>query len=338
MAKKLRAGIVGCGRIASLFAEDKKRKGIVTHAQAYLNHKCTELVAACDLDAKRLADFAATWGIKHTYTDSREMLKREKLDIVSVCTPPAAHYAVTREAICGGVKSIFCEKPLALSLAEADDLVSLARKHGVNFAVNHSRRWDRFEQKIACYIRSGKLGKIQTVDCYYTAGIANTGSHLIDLLRMITGSEVLSVQAFENGLCDSPDPTPDVCLRMNGGYQCFLHGLRTESFLMFEIDVYGTLGRLRIKDSGFDARLWKSVPHRKFSGCRQLLPCAHIFGKGYQDVLKNAIDNVVTASKGKGKILSTAEDGRAALEVIAAVRQSLKCRGGIIQLPLEDRN
>ncbi len=338
MAKKIRAALVGCGRIASLFAADQKRKGIVTHAQAYLARKDVNLVAACDLDAARLDDFSKRWGVKHTYTDFRDMLREQNPDMVTIATPPSSHFQLAQAAILHGVKIIFCEKPVAAKLSEADELVRLAARKKVCFAVNHSRRWDLLEQKIFRMIHSGKIGKIQTIDGYYTAGIANTGSHLIDLLRMITGDRILSVQAFDNGLTTAQDPTPDVCLRMSGGYQCFLHGLRTESFLMFEIDVYGSKGRLRITQSGFDVQLWQSVPHKQFSGYRHLMPVKHSLGAGYQNVLANALDNILKASQGKADLRSTAEDGRQALEAICGIRESLRNHGKIVELPVNNRN
>lgn len=338
MRKSLRAGIIGCGRIASLFAKDRRRKGIVTHAQAYKKNKATILVAASDIDSNRLKDFGKRWGVRKLYSDYQKMLKDEDLDIVSICTPPALHYKIAKGAILAGVKVIFCEKPMACSLREADDLVELTGKKKVRFAVNHSRRWDRFHQNIARYIQSGKIGKIQVIDGYYTAGIVNTGIHLVDCLRMLTADEVKYVEAISNRAKTQADPTLNARLHFAGGYDCFLHGLDVEDYLIFDIDIYGTGGRIRIIDSGFDAVLWKAKRHKQFSGYHQLQrQNGHPFGVGYRDVLKNTVSNIVNTLYQKESILCDAQDGKAALEVVVAIKESYKKRGKIIKLPQKNR-
>ena len=88
-----KAAIVGCGRIASMFAQDKRRRGVVTHAQAYQRHPRTVLVAACDLDAQRLSAFGEQWKVKSLYTDFETMLRKERPDLLSVCTWNTTHLA-----------------------------------------------------------------------------------------------------------------------------------------------------------------------------------------------------------------------------------------------------
>ena len=132
-AKTLRAGIVGCGRIASGFAGDKRRKGVVTHAQAYRAHPDTQLVAACDLDRGRLEAFGRQWGVKRLYTDAKEMLASEKPDFLSICTWNDSHCQIVEDAVKSGVKALFTEKPMAKTLLEADRMVELCEKSKVLF-------------------------------------------------------------------------------------------------------------------------------------------------------------------------------------------------------------
>ena len=141
MKAKYKAAIVGCGRIASLFAADQKRKGIVTHAQAYLNEPRTELVAACDLDRGRLEDFGKRWKVRSLYTDFSMMLRREKPDLLSVCTWGPTHAALVEQAVKDGVRGIICEKPISDTPKAAEKMIRLCRRKKVPLLDNHTRRF-----------------------------------------------------------------------------------------------------------------------------------------------------------------------------------------------------
>lgn len=328
---------MGCGRIASLFSNDPLRKGIVTHASAYAHNNSVSLVTACDIDSKRLQEFCMRWNIKSGYTDFKEMLRKEQIDILSVCTWESTHYSIMKKALKYGIKAIFCEKPITNNLMDADEIVKLCAKRGVVLAVNHSRRWDIFEQQIRDYIITGGLGDIQSVSAYYTAGILNTGTHLLDLLRFFFG-EARWVWANPEIKEISPDPTIDGYVMYKSGFGCFLHGLNVKNYLMFEVDIYGSKGRLRIQNSGANMKAWRTVESKQFSGYRQLMEIKPLFKNGLRDVLKNAVEDIVKCVKERGVPMSSGSDGLRALELICAFHSSLKARGKRIDLPLRKRD
>ena len=111
MRKPLRVGLIGCGGIAG------------AHMRAYRQLEGVEVTAAAEIIPHRLRSFGESWGIEKLYPDYEVMLEREKLDIVSVCTTPFAHCAPTIAAAEAGVRGIFCEKPMAMNLAEADGCI-----------------------------------------------------------------------------------------------------------------------------------------------------------------------------------------------------------------------
>ena len=334
---KYRSAIVGCGRIASLFSKDNLRGGVVTHAAMYKDNPETELVAACDIDKKKLEEFGSTWEMKALYTDFEEMLKNENIDIVSICTWDTTHYELVMLAAKYGVKAIFCEKPIADNLSKADEMVALCKEKGIVFAVNHSRRWDNFEHKIKDYIVSGKLGEIQCVSAYYTAGIANTGTHLLDLLGFFF-DEVKWVWANSDGVIEGADPTLDGCMFFNKGFSCFLHGMDVNAYVIFEIDIYGKKGRLRIKNSGFNLQAWEVIDSPRFSGYKELKETSPFVQGGYKDVLKNALKDIVKCIETKTMPFSSGGDGLKTLELICALHASLEKNGKKVFLPLENRD
>ncbi len=335
--ERYRAAIVGCGRIGSLFSKDPLRKGVVTHAAAYKRNRKTELIAACDIDKKRLEDFGKTWGVGSLYTDFEKMIRKEHIDILSICTWDSTHYGLLKKAAKRGLKAVFCEKPISNNLKMADEMVKICGRKGIVFAVNHSRRWDIFEQRIRDYIVLGKLGSIQNVSACYTGGIMNTGTHLFDLLRFLLG-DAAWVWANPQARVKAVDPVLDGYIYFKNGFGCSLQGLNARDYLIFEIDIYGTKGRIRIKNSGFDMKLWKVASSPRFSGYKELKEIKPLFRGGYRDVLKNAVSDIVDCIEKKQAPFSSGEDGVRALEIICALHASANCKGKIIMLPLAKRD
>ena len=103
------------------------------------------------------------------------MLREEALDILSICTWNSTHLEIAKEAVNSGIKAVFCEKPIADSLRNADKMIRMCNERGVILQINHQRRFDSLHLGIRDFLQSGTLGRIQQVTFYYTAGIANTG-------------------------------------------------------------------------------------------------------------------------------------------------------------------
>lgn len=337
MKKKYRVAIVGCGRIGSEFDDDPKRKQVSTHAGAYSAHPEIEFVAVSDIDKNRLEKSKKRWNVPNAYTDYKEMLRKENIEILSICTWSKTHFEIFKEAVKYGLKAVFCEKPISTTLSEADEMVRICEQKDIVLAVNHSRRWDKFEQKIRDYIYTGKLGSIQNVSAYYTAGITNTGIHLLDLLRFLFG-DAEWVWVSPDIRIDTIDPVVDGYIYFKAGFGCSLHGLDVNNYLIFEIDIYGTKGRLRIKNSGFDSKFWSVSKNHYFSGYKELKERKSPFGNGYKDVLKNAIKDIIGCLESKRHPISSGKDGVKALELICAVHESLRHKGKKIKLPLKNRN
>ena len=134
-----RAAVIGCGRIGSTIDDEQKNRPQFrypwAHAPAYVEAKGVELVAGSDLATERLEDFKQRWGVTALYTDYQEMLAKEKPDIVSVTTRTTERAEVVMAAAEAGVKAIYATKPMCHSLAEADAMIEVCRKHGVILAI-----------------------------------------------------------------------------------------------------------------------------------------------------------------------------------------------------------
>src|SRR5688500_982216 len=185
-----RAAIVGCGRIADTIEDEIETAPgwqllPFSHAGAYQRSPRTQLVAASDPNPERRATFGHRRGVPadHLYADHREMLERERPDVVSVCVPTRHHAAVALDvAAHPRVKAIFLEKPIAQSLADADRLITAFRERSVAVAINHTRTWDPHYAAIRRLIAEGAIGQVHSVMTHGRGGALFGGHHLFDLL------------------------------------------------------------------------------------------------------------------------------------------------------------
>ena len=145
---RVRMGIVGTGRIAQN-----------RHLPSYQKNDRVVVVAAADPVPEAVHSAAATFGIPSVYTDYREMLEREDLDAVSVCTPNKYHAPVATAALRQGLH-VFCEKPLARTATEARAMVRLARETGRILATGYRYRHQAEARAAKRVIDAGELGDI----------------------------------------------------------------------------------------------------------------------------------------------------------------------------------
>ena len=207
--KTYRVGIVGLGGIAirplegpSLAPLGKVVPGLISHTEALTMVPRVQLVGVCDLVPEVLDRFERTWGNRwpdaRRYTDYHEMLSKESLDILTVATPDHLHASITVDGATAGVKAIFCEKPLATSLDDADRMMQACEKSGAVLMVDHIRRWMPLYQKIRDTIRSGLVGPLGTIVAVQggpRAMLFRNGTHLIDIICYLAESEPAQVSA-----------------------------------------------------------------------------------------------------------------------------------------------
>lgn len=332
----LRAAVVGCGRIGCGFDDDPRRQYASTHARAYLRTGCVELVALCDTDGEKLDRYATKFGVGGRYTDYKQMLEEEEPDVVSICTLSSSHLEITRAAVAAGVRGIFCEKPIAESLSAADEMIRLCAERGIVLMIGHQRRFDPAHQRLAHFVREGVLGCVQQGTCYYTAGVANTGTHLFDLLRFYLGDVAwVSGHISPCVSLNAADPNIDGWIGFANGATLALQALSVAAYTIFEVTLLGSKGRLRLGSHGYSADFEEARPSERYSGYYELFPAAlPVEAKFTQELLISGVGHLIDCIKHGTEPISSGEDGRAALEIICALSQSAVECGKRIELPL----
>ncbi len=340
-----RAAVIGLGRMGSTFDDEMTHGGAIytpyAHAPSYVASPLTTLVAGADPHDEQRAIFGERWGIDktHLYTDYREMIANEQLDIVSVCTTARPRAQIIQDLAKAGVKAIWSEKPLALTLADADAMLAVCREQGVQMAVNCSRRWNPYFTEARRLVATGELGDLLQITAYGQCNLSHNGSHLIDTIRYLACSEVTWVYGeMESDAAAASDED-----LMGNGYLAFANGARAylralpTGVASWEFDILGSKGRIRVvadSESMEWTQLMPGGPRNR--GIIAQLPFPHplnIPGTGLTIVqdLVNAIET------GKPPRCS-GEDGLAALEIAIALRESHRQGGHTVSLPLADRS
>jgi len=143
--ERVRVGVIGAGMMGE------------THALAYSRIEGVELLAVCDVIPNLAEALAKKVGAKKFFTDYKETLKLPEVDIVDICVPTRFHPELVMAAAEAG-KNVFCEKPMALSLREADAMIEATERTGVKFMVGHVLRfWPEYVAAKGV-IASGELG------------------------------------------------------------------------------------------------------------------------------------------------------------------------------------
>ena len=205
---KVRTAIIGLGNIAHGYddiPEVIRRMRYPTHVSVLRQDRRFKLVAGSDTSAKAGKAFAAKVSpAVCVYKDYREMITTEQPVLVVVATPTATHVKICKGIIALGVKNILCEKPFSYSVREAKSLLAIAKKKKVKLAFNYFRVYDKGYQTLIQSIKTGKFGKIKSIEVKYYKGIYNTATHLINLLEKMFGP-VRTVKAT-GGVSGGTDP------------------------------------------------------------------------------------------------------------------------------------
>jgi hypothetical protein len=241
----LKAGLIGAaGRIASrLEEEDPLRSKPCTHLGVLKAlPELFEVKALCDVDLGRLTRVAERWDVENWYLSVDAMLDFEKLDVISVCTPAETHAKIVMKIAQheNRPKLIFVEKPIALDLHSADSMGEFCRKYGVKLMVNHTRRWDPAFRHVKALVDAGEIGELLAFQGFFSGDVVNDGVHMADLLNWFSPKEesVVNVKV---------------------------------PYLLFEVDLVGSDGRIKILNNGERFEIYKPVESRRYSSVKELL-------------------------------------------------------------------
>jgi len=203
-----RVALIGCGR---------KGHG---HARGYEGNPRTQIVAAADPDSSNLEIFLDRFPVRG-YAEYGELLAQEDIDIAAPILPVQPNPQVVVDCARAGVKAVYCEKPMAATLAESDAMVEECASRGIPLAAGDAYRNMPQHWKVKALIDSGELGEVQSINLYQsTAEISGGGCQGLSVLRLFADDAEVE---WVTGWCGG-DPQDDGDQGM-GGYVKFANGV-----------------------------------------------------------------------------------------------------------------
>lgn len=178
--KKYRIAIIGLGGMGG------------AHAQAVKLETNCELVAGAEINPARAKAWRERFGVNAIYDDYEKMLDEQKPDIVIVPTQAPMHHPPTIAAAQRGIH-VFCEKPIALNLIQADEMLKTCDEYNVKFAINHIKRASLYNRYVLSLIDKGEIGDVVLMKATDKGGrkvgnsLMEMGTHLYDWLRLFGG-------------------------------------------------------------------------------------------------------------------------------------------------------
>ena len=339
-SKRVGICLVGVGRAGAVHGKN--------YSERIIGAKVVAVVAYHRGSAMEAAE---EYGAKNWYTDHKEALKQKDVDAVVISTPTFTHAKITIDAAEAG-KHIFCEKPMTLTLREADEMIAATRNAGVKLQMGFMRRFDAEFQSAKQKIEEGVIGKPSIIkstgrgpgvpppwacDPKTSIGmLAEVNSHDFDSVRWLMGSDIRRVYAEVEAIAvpELKDKYPDfydcavVTLRFaNGSIGLIDSGCPVKYGYDARVEVLGTEGVMLIGELKYQAvvvcKKETGVYTSTFPSWRDR------FKEAYLEEDKHFIDCIINDKNP----LASGEDGRTTLEAVLAATKSFK-EGKPVTLPL----
>jgi UDP-N-acetyl-2-amino-2-deoxyglucuronate dehydrogenase len=330
--KRLKAAIIGCGNIYT------------NHANSLINSNFGELAAVVDSDEQRARsaadEYRCSW-----YTDYREMLKDETIEVVHICTPHYLHSSMAIDSMRAG-KHVLVEKPMDISVERAREMIEAKNQYGKYLGVSFQNRYNDTSVEAKKIIERGDLGSIKGIkaiitwergkDYYLSADwrgkwqtegggtLINQSIHDLDLMQWF-GGEIASIKGnadirvLEDVI--EVEDTADATIRFKNGAVGIFYATNcysTNSSVLLEIHL--EKGLLRIEDG----ELYRIENGVKTLICYDTSPDLagkSYWGAGHKKLIKSFYEGIINGEK-DGYV--TAEEGIRSLEMIKAIYKTPK--------------
>lgn len=319
-----------------------------SHVSAYASLPQTDVVAVCDLVPARLDEFRRTWGARFPgatpYADYREMLARERVDLLSVVTPDHRHAQIVVDAVEAGVRGVFCEKPIATTLADADRIIAACAARNVPLLIDHTRRWYPEYVEVGKLLRAGEIGPLRRVVATLggpRAMLFRNGTHLLDMLCYYVDADPAWVvarlddehadypprYAGDGGRDPATDPGGSALIQFQNGVRAFVNASKGTP-QAFELDLLGQDGRIRIGTHVAELS--------RFDESGRPMQTALPRPRTTRAYLVAAIAELIALVEGGGTPTSSGADGRRVLALLLGILQSSAAGAARVDFPIAD--
>lgn len=343
--------LIGCGRIAT------------NHIKAAVNNKLN-IVAVCDILPEKMEALLAKHGLENDtsikrYTDYKQMLAENDITLASIATESGSHAEIALHCIDNGV-NVIIEKPMAMSIKDAEEIIRRSEEKGVKVSACHQNRFNIAVQELRKALENGRFGRLSHGSIhvrwnrnqdYYTQApwrgtwaqdggcLMNQCIHGIDLLRWMMGGEAEEVygvtkQQFHDYLeCED---IGTAIVKFKNGAVGIIEGTTNvyPENLEETLLIFGETGTVKLGGkSTNNIDIWnfadESEADQKNKGLQEVT--SNVYGNGHTSLFADVMDAIVNDRKPYVDAVA----GRNALEIILAIYKSA-ATGEAVKLPLTD--
>lgn len=329
---KLKFAILGCGRIS------------YKHVEALINnYEDAELVAVCDLVEERAVDRKKQYEDKFqqanvkVYTDYIKMLEEENIDVVTIATESGYHAKHALDCLAYDTH-VLVEKPMAMTLEDADRVIAFAKEKNKKICVSHQNRFNPPIQKLRRAIEEGRFGRIingtarilwTRDDNYYKQApwrgtkeldggtLMNQCIHNIDLLQWMMGSEIERIYCERDTFLRDIEMEDfgAILIRFKNGSIGIIEGSACvyPKNLEETLSIFGEKGTVVIGGLAVnEIKTWQFADERDYDKVNENTEIENVYGKGHTPLYKDFID----AINNNREPLVNGEEGRKSLEIV----------------------
>ena len=322
---------------------------LVSHAASLAKISEIQVVAVCDVSAARIKRFFHNWSDiwpgTRSYTDYSEMMRREELDLIAVCTPEHLHVEPVVAAAESGVKGILCEKPIATSLEDADRMIKACDNNNVVLNIEYTRRWSPLFLTVRQVLRSGAIGNVTSISGAFggaQAWMFRSGSHLLDAMCFFSESDPEIASAhLEHGYDDwdryrgsgggnltERDPGATGYVVFKNGVRCFYTCINSSPDFYREFLIVGNEGYISFPFNGEIGTLHtRSTVDPSMASSSVIQPESYRT-RAIEAAYRELIENISSGTKS----VSPAQESRKAVAIMMAFLKSHKEQGGLVKV------
>lgn len=347
----MKYALIGCGRIA------------VNHLKAAVNNKL-EIVAVCDVLPEKMQALLEKQGLEKDasikrYTDYKALIAENDIELAAIATESGLHAGIALDCIDRRI-NVIIEKPMAMSLADADEIIKRSHENGVKVSACHQNRFNIAVQKMRGALEGGRFGRLShgsihvrwnRNEDYYTQApwrgtweqdggcLMNQCIHGIDLLRWMLGDEVEEIYGATRRQLHGYLETEDVgmaVVKFKNGAVGTIEGTTNVYPKNLEETLYlfGQNGTVKLGGkSTNNIDVWdfadESEADAKNKGLEEV--AGNVYGNGHTSLYADMMDAIVTDRAPYVDAVA----GRNALEMVLAIYKSQKT-GLPVKLPLAD--
>ncbi len=315
--------VVGAGAIGVELEREPLRKKPASHAAALVANPNTRLGGFVDSNPEALARAQTLFPGTPIFTDLKDALATVHPDIVIIATPPASRLAIVELCCNAGVKYFICEKPLAGSVTEAEELKTLIERNEAILVLNYQRRFFPLFENARREIKAGVLGTIQHVSAAYTNGLYNNGGHTIDALLFLLEQPLLVRGSLARpGLAPTGDLNISALLETSSGTAISLVALDQSAYGIHEFIIYGTKGALVLSEYGYQKSNIPLAPS-SFAGVSRLAYEKSSTTLGEESMVAGALTELLACISEHRQSRSGPENGVEVMRVLDAIHSML---------------